>query len=1674
MSKDRLRKLLGAATIAAVLLSIVSLVIPVNFTFASNPTVTSITPSLVVNSGTQAISSVGGTGFTTETGLVGLWSLEGNANDSSGSGNNATGYNVSYGTAYGRFGQGASFNGSSSYIQTPNLSAINSNTQPYSVAVWFKAAAAGVIVDETGSTSINSGWHQSFMEILSSGSVAVRVYNLSTLTAGTATFNTWNQVVLTYDGTTVRSYLNGVAGGTTTGTRSSPGASSYGEYLNLGATDSTNLGSGAWFSGSIDEFRVYSRVLSSTEVTSLYNQNGFIQVQLTKTGQSTVTCNSFFPTNSTTLSNGWCPVNSIATGQWNVVVTNPDNGTATLANGLTVTAPTFSYRRPITVNNQYPENGVVGNWHLDGNSQDSSGNGNNGTDTSVTYGTQYGKFGQGASFNGSNSLISLPNGTGASGTTWTGSYWINFTTTVSPNIAVVFAEKSSNTGAFFSNINRTAIGAIECAIYNNSSNYYVISASSGYNDGKWHNVVCVENGATLYLYIDGILSNSGPSSGFSVVYNYGYLGANGGGTSLNGSLDEVRVYNRALSPAEVQDLYSYNTSRVALSNYPVLIQNPIYNETGLVGSWHMEGNSQDSSGNGNNGTDTNVTYGTSYGEFGKGAHFVNASQSKIVVPYNSAMNGNSWSVSFWLKIDSDVPSGTAIARWNSQGGDGSNIFLVYANTTGLTGFGRNSSNTQYSVSYSGSLTSWTYIAMVWDTSGGYLRLYINGAAVSPTAISGNALTGTSPLWIGDGSPNPSDTYTINGEMDEVRLYNRVLTSTEIANLYAAHAALNYQDVRFVDSDGITQLNFYRPMDGKFWVAVPSIPVGVKTIYIEYGSSSATDASNPAYAPMGLVADWNMDEPLVGTSYDSSGNNYNGTDTNTAVVSGKFGNAQSFNGSSSYIGIPNLQTGLSSMTMSVWINITNLSNGGNFIDFRSNGVTATIPSIGLGVLSSGVFYISKETAPNYTWEQLNSTSTYPINTWHHVVGTYTNISGTGYLNLYVDGSLAATQMSFADAANSVPEQYSTIGGTNHAAMQESAYLDEIRVYNTALSATQVQQLYNNPTLTLVLSEEPNPTSPTVSTVTPLVGSPTGGTPVTIGGSGFNQLYQVPITVTNNGPAVNDYQILVQNPIYNETGLVGSWHLEGNSLDSSGNNNNGTDSNVTYGAAYGEYGQGASFNGSSSGISLGAPSSLTSLSGSSIVQFAAWIYLKAVPTSGNRFYIIRQGQESTSMWGMSVLSPDGTNAYLTFRSAAPGQNGREQMSNTAITLNTWHFVTAEAQGGTATATLYIDGVQQSLTLADGSNANYVFSSSSANIYIGRDSSGNYWNGYIDEVRVYNRVLSSTEITNLYQAHAAPNYQNVRFYDSDGVTPLPYWMQQDGMFWVRVPYIPNGNKTIYIRYGNANMTSGSNGDDTFLMFDDFKNNVIDTSKWVTQIAAGSITEANGYLSIYRNTGGTNTIQTVTGLSLSNYTVDFAASAASVASNIQLGIMDANQADGNGFYPFFTSGNVFNIYKRTPGTWTLLQGSVGSYNPGVFANYKMIKNGSNFSFYNSSGQIGSTQTISVGNITYLLAPRVWNESPGEGGTLDINNFRVRRYAAVEPTTSVGSEMAVGPTVTFGGTAATGVTYNSSSSLGATTPAHALGVVDVLVTNPDGGVGTLTGGFTYGVASNGFFLLFD
>jgi len=112
-----------------------------------------------------------------------------------------------------------------------------------------------------------------------------------------------------------------------------------------------------------------------------------------------------------------------------------------------------------------------------------------------------------------------------------------------------------------------------------------------------------------------------------------------------------------------------------------------------------------------------------------------------------------------------------------------------------------------------------------------------------------------------------------------------------------------------------------------------------------------------------------------------------------------------------------------------------------------------------------------------------------------------------------------------------------------------------------------------------------------------------------------------------------------------------------------------------------------------------------------------------------------------------------------------------------------------------------------------------------------------------------------------HARNDFGDVRFTSSDQTTLLDYWMESytasdKAVFWVEVAdNLSSSPATIYIYYGKSDATTTSNGNNTFILFDDFDDGIYDTSKWTT--VSGSPVESNGYLRIQgADVRSTNTV--------------------------------------------------------------------------------------------------------------------------------------------------------------------------------------------------------------------------
>lgn len=202
---------------------------------------------------------------------VAYYKLDNNATDETGS-YDGTPANINY--AFGRFGQAAVFNGSSSYIDTSISGATLGEL--FSVSVWFKTSTTSTfqtIFDNGGNTSGSTGFAiiigtDNILKALftnSGGGGGVDVFSLST--GATVTDGNWHHCVLTYNDESAKIYLDNST--PSTGTNTEPFTQAAND-LRIGAYYAS--GTSLNFNGDLDQIRVFTSELDSTQVTQLYEE----------------------------------------------------------------------------------------------------------------------------------------------------------------------------------------------------------------------------------------------------------------------------------------------------------------------------------------------------------------------------------------------------------------------------------------------------------------------------------------------------------------------------------------------------------------------------------------------------------------------------------------------------------------------------------------------------------------------------------------------------------------------------------------------------------------------------------------------------------------------------------------------------------------------------------------------------------------------------------------------------------------------------------------------------------------------------------------------------------------------------------------------------------------------------------------------------------------------------------------------------------------------------------------------------------------------------------------------------------------------------------------------------------------------------------------------------------
>lgn len=194
---------------------------------------------------------------------------------------------------------------------------------------------------------------------------------------------------------------------------------------------------------------------------------------------------------------------------------------------------------------------------------------------------------------------------------------------------------------------------------------------------------------------------------------------------------------------------------------------------------HLNGNSNDDSGNGLNGIDTSITYSKLYGKFNEGALFARSSYSRIVVGTSAILQPTTaLTFSFWMKIN------TMPASYCGIGGDTLSGFArgyLFDIAIGY-GVGFQVGNGSWGKIWAPmpSTNQWNYYVGTWD--GSLVKLYVDAKYIGQASKTSIVYTGCG-FSLGNYYSNTTKAIMFDGYMDEVRVRSRALSPQEIQKEY---------------------------------------------------------------------------------------------------------------------------------------------------------------------------------------------------------------------------------------------------------------------------------------------------------------------------------------------------------------------------------------------------------------------------------------------------------------------------------------------------------------------------------------------------------------------------------------------------------------------------------------------------------------------------------------------------------------------------------------------------------------------------------------------------------------------------------------------------------------------------------------------------------------------------
>ena len=444
---------------------------------------------------------------------------------------------------------------------------------------------------------------------------------------------------------------------------------------------------------------------------------------------------------------------------------------------------------------------------------------------------------------------------------------------------------------------------------------------------------------------------------------------------------------------------------------------------------------------------------------------------------------NDWSIACWLK-PTDSTRSVIISEYNTSGA--SNVGLELTTSRVVRLYWNGSPDINFTTAGALPLNEWTHLTVT--KAGRVVKVYFNGELKQTYINSSDFSTRTSaarPRIGDDYRGNSANTVSYQGYINDFRMYDHCLSPMEVKEL-AKGLVLHYplSSGNLIDINNITDGAYLNSNGGitgtNGWCYTDYIPVYSNSQYICTGLSkggSGTyivlyDNTKTKTRTLLLTANQNLDITtsdiekyirlsirelaneltttarfvyMSTTEYDCSGFCNNGTKNGTYSYTSdtpKYAVSQNCLGTN-YISLTPPSTEV--QTIAVWVNWKAIPSGQSviFVDYGSG--------MGLGLMNTGILCSTSGAGSSYTFSKANLVA----NTWYHFVIVKT---GTTTRKLYINGVEQTATSNTSNWSYSVNQLQ--LGKRSTTSDGFVGKLSDFRAYATALSADDVQSLYQN--------------------------------------------------------------------------------------------------------------------------------------------------------------------------------------------------------------------------------------------------------------------------------------------------------------------------------------------------------------------------------------------------------------------------------------------------------------------------------------------------------------------------------------------------------------------------------------------------------------------------------------